>query len=135
MASQIPDSIPSSFSSPRVPQQPFAVPDAVSNSLPRVDSIRVPDVVTGTNLAEVPDWTYKKFSPFDVFHSKIGIAATTSLFSFAILSYMNPPFVQESGDNKIEIRKCSASKVYVISLCVFLFILLVPVNPMPSVSR
>lgn len=118
-----------------LPRQPFSVPDAMTGTLPPVDPIRVPDIVTGQNITDVPDWTYKKFSPFDVFHSKMGIAATTSLLSFAILCYLNPPFVQESGDNKIEIRKCSTTKIYVISLCVFLFILLVPVNPMPPVPR
>lgn len=111
--------------------QPFVVPD-VGNSIPPPPPMRVPDVVSGTSIADIPDWTYKKFSVFDIFHSKIGIAATTSILTFASLAYFNPPFVQQRGDNDIEIRKPSLRAMYVVSLATFILLMVVPVNPRPK---
>lgn len=114
--------------------QPFVVPD-VNGKLPSIDPIRVPDVVTGENVFDIPDWSYKQFSVFDIFHSKIGVSATTSILAFGILAYINPPFIQESGDNDIEIRKPSLRAMYGISFVVFLLLLLIPVTPQPLGSK
>ena len=115
---------------PPRPIQSFAVPD-INGKLPNVQPLRVPDVVSGENLQEIPDWTYKKFSVMDIFHSKLGIAATTSMITFMILIYLNPPFVQQSGENIIETKKPSLKSIYFISFAVFLFVFFVSVNPMP----
>ena len=106
-------------------QQPFIVPDSIPAVTPNVP-IRVPDVfVQDTSIGE-----YKKFGPMDIFHSKIGIAGAVSILTFAILSLVNPPFIQESnGDNRIESRKPCSKMLYIVSAIVFLFIFLVPVNP------
>lgn len=111
--------------------QPFVVPDV--GGVPNVSPLRVPDVVSGETA--VPDWTYKKFSAMDIFHSKLGISATSSILTFAILAYMNPPFVQQKGDNEIETRKPSLKAMYCISIAVFLLVLFVPINPPPLGSR
>lgn len=108
--------------------QPFIVPD-VSGTVPSIDPIRVPDVVSGE--AGIPDWTYKKFSVFDIFQSKLGVSATTSILTFALLAYFNPPFVQQRGENDIEIRKPSLQAMYGISAAVFLLLMIIPVNPRP----
>ena len=112
--------------------QPFVVPD-VSGTIPSIDPIRVPDVVSGEG--DIPDWTYKKFSVFDIFHSKIGVSATTAILSFAVLAYLNPPFVQQDGENNIEIKKPSLRAMYGISTAVFLLLMVVPVNPRPLGSK
>jgi hypothetical protein len=112
-------------------QQPFVVPD-IGSSIPPAPPIRVPDVISGESVVEIPDWTYKKFSVFDVFHSKIGVSATTAVLTFASLAYFNPPFVQQNGENDIEIRKPSLRSMYTISFVVFVLLMLVPVNPKPG---
>ena len=114
--------------------QPFIVPD-VSGTIPAIEPIRVPDVVSGESVADIPDWTYKKFSVFDIFHSKIGVSATTAILTFALLAYLNPPFVQENGENDIEIRKPSLKAMYGMSSAVFLLIMIIPVNPRPLGSK
>lgn len=110
-------------------QQPFVVPDSIPAVTQNGPTIRVPDVFTpDTSMGE--EWSYKKFGPMDIFHSKIGIAGTVSILTFAILSFVNPPFIQESnGDNRIETRKPCSKMLYTVSAIVFLFIFLVPVNP------
>lgn len=112
--------------------QPFVVPD-VDGTIPSIKPIRVPDVVSGET--DVPDWTYKKFSVFDIFHSKLGISATTSILTFAFLAYLNPPFIQQRGDNDIEIRKPSLRAMYGISAAVFLILMIIPINPRPLGSK
>lgn len=114
--------------------QPFIVPD-VNGSIPSMDPIRVPDVVSGESVADIPDWTYKKFSIFDIFHSKVGISAATSILTFAFLSYLNPPFIQQNGENNIEIKKPCIRSMYVISVAVFILLMLIPVNPRPLGSK
>lgn len=114
--------------------QPFIVPD-VTGTVPPIDPIRVPDVVSGESVADIPDWTYKKFSVFDIFHSKVGISATTSLLTFAFLSYLNPPFIQQKGGNDIEVRKPSLRAMYGISAVVFCLLMIIPVNPRPLGSK
>ena len=110
--------------------QPFVVPD-VSGNLPAIAPIRVPDAVTGESVADIPDWTYKKFSVFDIFHSKLGVSATTSVLTFAVLAYLNPPFIQQTGENDIEVRKPSLRAMYGISMAVFVLLLIIPMNPRP----
>lgn len=112
--------------------QPFVVPD-VSGTIPSIDPIRVPDVVSGEG--DIPDWTYKKFSVFDIFHSKLGVSATTAILTFAVLAYLNPPFIQQDGENDIEIKKPSLRAMYGISTAVFLLLMVVPVNPRPLGSK
>jgi len=67
--------------------------DGLSSSVPKFEPIVVPDVVNGGLIKDVEPWVYKKFSPFDIFYSRFGISATTSILSFAILCYINPVFV------------------------------------------
>lgn len=115
--------------------QPFVVPD-ISGTLPSIEPIRVPDVVSGESVADIPDWTYKKFSVFDIFHSKLGVCATTSVLTFAFLSYLNPPFIQQRRHpNDIEIRKPSLRAMYGISAAVFVLLMIIPVNPRPLGSK
>lgn len=110
--------------------QPFVVPD-INGTMPRIAPLRVPDVVSGVNVKNVPDWTYKKFSVFDIFQSKLGISATTAIATFVLLAYMNPPFIQQKGANEIETRKPSLISMYGISIAVFLILIMIPVNPRP----
>lgn len=115
-------------------QQPFVVPD-VDGRLPSTSQpLRVPDTVSGENIQSIPDWTYKKFGVFDILHSKLGIAASTAILTFVILAYVNPPFVQEKGQmaNEIQTKKPSFKAIYGISIAVFLFLFVVPVNPKPK---
>lgn len=114
--------------------QPFVVPD-VNGTIPSIEPMRVPDVVSGESVTDIPDWTYKKFSVFDIFHSKLGVSATTAILTFAFLAYLNPPFVQQSGENDIEIRKPSLRAMYGISTAVFLLLMIIPVNPRPLGSK
>lgn len=114
--------------------QPFVVPD-VGGTIPSIEPIRVPDVVSGESVTDIPDWTYKKFSVFDIFHSKLGVAATTSILTFAFLAYLNPPFIQQAGENDIEIRKPSLRSMYGISAAVFVLLMIIPVNPRPLGSK
>ena len=114
--------------------QPFVVPD-VSGTIPALDPIRVPDVVSGEAVTDIPDWTYKKFSVFDIFHSKLGVSATSAILTFALLAYLNPPFVQQKGGNDIEIKKPSLPAMYGISAAVFVLLMIIPVNPRPLGSK
>lgn len=114
--------------------QPFVVPD-ISGTIPSIEPIRVPDVVSGESVTNIPDWTYKKFSVFDIFHSKLGVCATTSVLTFAFLSYLNPPFIQQRGGNDIEIRKPSLGAMYGISGAVFVLLMIIPVSPRPLGSK
>ena len=108
---------------------PFVVPDTIPGVVPPVDPLRVPDTITAQNV-DIPEWKYTKSGPLDIFHTKIGISATVSILTFAILAYMNPPFVQEShGDNRIETKKPCVSILYIVSLIVFIFLMVVPLNP------
>lgn len=108
--------------------QPFSVPTTLSSSVPKFEPIVVPDVINGGLIKDVEPWVYKKFSPMDIFYSRFGISATTSILSFAILCYINPVFVQEDSDesNRIEKMKPSISTLYVISIIVFLIMMFVP---------
>ena len=109
--------------------QPFIVPGTDVKLPDLSESINIPNNIVGQG--DVPDWVYKKFEITDVFHSKIGIAAATSIISFSILMYLNPPFCQENGDNAIRSRKPCFPKLYMISLFVFILVLIIPVNPVP----
>lgn len=113
---------------PMAQNQPFTVPSTIVPDIPTAP-IRVPDVITGESIKSIPEWEYKKFSVFDIFHSKLGISIIASILTFAILAYVNPPFVQESGDNKIEIRKPNMSAIYTVSLIVFCILFFVPIVP------
>lgn len=113
--------------------QPFVVPDV--GTIPSIPPIRVPDNVSGENIKDIPDWTYKQFSISDVFQSKLGISCTTSIATFALLAYMNPPFVQTGGGNEIETRRPSLPALYLISGFVFMMIMILPINPRPLGSK
>lgn len=110
--------------------EPFSVPTTLTESVPKLEPIVVPDVVNGGVIKDVEPWVYKKFSPVDVIYSRFGIASITSIVSFFILSYMNPVFVQECSDenNRIERMKPCVTTLYVISVVVFLFIMFVPIQ-------
>ena len=114
--------------------QPFIVPD-INGTVPTIQPLRVPENVSGENIRDIPDWTYKKFSITDIFQSKLGISATTSLATFALLAYMNPPFIQQNGDNEIEVRKPSMPALYTLSIMVFFIMMFVPINPAPLGSK
>lgn len=93
--------------------------------------VSVPDVLSGggnSNFQPIPEWTYKRFQLTDIFYSKVGISAITSMLTFSILSITNPPFVQESNENPIEISKPSFPILYCISLIVFVIMMVVPVS-------
>lgn len=110
----------------------FVVPDSIPDLPIRTDSLRVPDTVSGPNI-KLPEWDYTNFGPFAIFHTKIGIASFASIASFGILSTLNPPFVQEShGENRIETKKPCMTILYIISLVIFIFIMIVPINPSPA---
>lgn len=72
---------------------------------------------------ELPDWSYKKFEVTDIFYSKLGIAASTGVLTFAILAYINPPFVQQNDSSKLEIQKPSIQIVGSLSALSFLIVL------------
>lgn len=108
--------------------QPFSVPSTIQPEI-ATPPIRVPDVLTSETIKPIPEWEYKQFSALDVFHSKLGISVTTSIACFALLVYLNPPFVQESGENKIEIRKPNMSAIYTISFAVFCILFFAPLIP------
>jgi len=110
----------------------FVVPDSIPVMSTPVDSLRVPDTVSGENI-KMPEWDYNNYGPFAIFHTKIGIASIASILTFGILSTLNPPFVQESrGENRIETKKPCMTILYIVSLVVFIFIMIVPVNPSPT---
>jgi len=109
-------------------QQPFAVPNTIQPEL-ATTPIRVPDAITGDGLKKIPEWEYRKLSVWDIFHTKLGISVSASLATFFVLAYLNPPFVQEKGENSIEIRKPSMCALYTISLVVFCVLFFVPVVP------
>ena len=71
----------------------------------------------------LPEWSYKKFEITDIFYSKLGIAATTGVLTFAILVYINPPFVQQNDGSKLEIQKPSIQIVGSLSALSFLIVL------------
>jgi len=112
--------------------QPFIVPGTGIGGPDITESINIPNTIVGQG--DVPDWVYKKFEITDIFHSKIGIAATTSIISFSVLMYLNPPFCQEGGDNAIRARKPCYSKLYMIALFIFILVLVIPMNPLPPKS-
>lgn len=97
-------------------------------------AVSVPTVLSSTNnnsnpkFQPIPEWTYKRFHVTDVFYSKIGISAITSLLTFSVLSITNPPFVQEKNENPIEISKPSLTVLYCISLIIFILMMVVPVS-------
>ena len=114
---------PLTASSPVV--SPPIVPDlGVSPSVP----VSVPNVLNNSKYQPIPEWTYRRFHIMDIFYSKIGISAITSLLTFSILSVTNPPFVQESNENPIEISRPSFSILYCISLVIFVIMMVVPVS-------
>lgn len=128
-----PDIVQSSVPSVQTPSQPLTAPSpqpivpdlGINNEIP----VSVPNVLsTPSQFQSIPEWTYKRFHVMDVFHSKVGISAMTSLLTFSILSIINPPFVQESGDNPIEISKPSFPILYCISLVIFIMMMVVPVT-------
>ncbi|AAR26846.1 FirrV-1-A22 [Feldmannia irregularis virus a] len=74
---------------------------------------------------QLSDWSYKKFEFTDIFHSKMGIAVTTSVLTFGILAYINPPFVQENNGSKLQIHRPSIHKIgslSAVSFCILLFV-------------
>lgn len=109
-------------------KQPFIVPSTIVPEMP-TPTIRVPDVITGESIKSIPEWEYRKFSVWDIFHSKLGISTAASILTFAVLVHGNPPFVQEGGENKIEIRKPNMTAIYTISLIVFCVLFFVPIIP------
>ncbi len=110
--------------------QPFTVPSTIVQEIPRnTPVIRIPDTISGDNVKSIPEWQYKPFTVTDIFHSKIGISIITSIIVFSVLVHMNPPFVQEKGESKIEIRKPNMNTVYTITLVVFCGMLFIPVVP------
>ena len=111
--------------------QPFSVPSTLQPELV-TPKIPVPDVITGENLKEIPAWEYKQWSIFDFLHTKLGIAIITSIATFGILAYQNPPFVQEKTENTIETGKPSMSAIYTASFAVFLVVYLLPLVPRSS---
>lgn len=115
-------------------QQPFAVPSTIQPELASTP-IRVPDAITGDSLKKIPEWEYKKLSVWDIFHTKLGISVSASLVTFFVLAYLNPPFVQEKGDNSIEIGKPSMRALYTISIVVFFVLFFVPVVPKSAGGR
>lgn len=90
-------------------------------------TVPLPNIIPNEQYQEIPAWTYRKFQLTDLFYSKVGISAGTSLVTFSILSVLNPPFVQEKSENPIEINKPSFTVLYCISLVVFIFMMVVPV--------
>jgi hypothetical protein len=91
--------------------------------------VSVPNVLSGnTQFQPIPEWTYRRFHVTDVFYSKVGISAMTSLLTFSVLSITNPPFVQEANDNPIEISRPSLPVLYCISLLIFVLMMVVPVS-------
>lgn len=117
-------------STPTVPVTPTLVPDLGI----KTPTVQVPNVLspvqgaTGGTYQSIPEWTYKRFQLTDIFYSKIGISAITSLLTFSILSVTNPPFVQESNENPIEISKPSLSVLYCISFVIFVMMMIIPVG-------
>ena len=108
------------------PVQTPIVPDL---GIPNKPIVSVPDVLSNPGQFQaIPEWTYKRFRVMDVFYSKVGISAMTSLVTFSILSIVNPPFVQEKGDNPVEISKPSFPILYCISLIIFIIMMVVPVS-------
>lgn len=108
--------------------QPFSVPSTIQPEI-SVPPIRVPDVITGESIKPIPEWEYRELSVWDIFHTKLGISIAASTLTFSILVYLNPPFVQERGESKIEIRKPSMSAIYTISFVVFCILFFVPLVP------
>jgi len=91
--------------------------------------VSVPTVLSNNpKFQPIPEWTYKRFQITDIFYSRVGISAITSLLTFSILSVTNPPFVQENNDNPIEISKPSLPVLYCISLVIFILMMVVPVS-------
>ena len=86
-----------------------------------------PITATANNPAnKLPEWSYKEFEVKDLLHSKIGIATTTGVLTFAILAYVNPPFVQEHGNGStLQIQKPSVHKIGSLSAICFFIILFV----------
>jgi hypothetical protein len=129
MDSLVQPSAPSAPSVPSLAATPSAqiiIPDlGVANNA----SVSVPNVLSNSSQFQaIPEWTYKRFHLMDVFYSKIGISAMTSLLTFSVLSIINPPFVQEKGENPIEISKPSFPILYCISLVIFIMMMVVPVS-------
>lgn len=108
--------------------QPFAVPSTIQPEI-STPSLRVPELMTGEGIKTIPDWEYRQLSVWDILHTKLGISVATSTLTFGLLVYLNPPFVQEQGDNKIEIRKPSMSAIYSIAFVVFCVVFFVPLVP------
>ena len=121
-------------SSPTSPITPVSSPSPTAPIVPDlgVDSSRsvfVPTVLSNNaHFQPIPEWTYKRFHLTDIFYSKVGISAITSLLTFSVLSITNPPFVQETNDNPIEISKPSLPVLYCISLVIFILMMVVPVS-------
>ena len=122
---------------PIAPVSPVAPVAPVSPVVPIVpdlgvktsSTVSVPNVLSSNpNFQPIPEWTYKRFQVTDIFYSKVGISAITSLLTFSVLSITNPPFVQESNDNPIEISKPSLPVLYCISLIIFILMMVVPVS-------
>ena len=105
--------------------QPFSVPSTLQPEI-AMPSIAVPDVRTGESIKDIPAWEYKKWNILDFLHTKFGISIATSMITFAVLAYLNPPFIQESADNAIEIGKPSMPAIYAVSFVVFLTMYLLP---------
>lgn len=130
----IPSSVPQVVS-PSVPLTPLTTPSVpiIPNLGIENTPLTVPTVLDKLpgqkqSFQPVAEWEYKRFKLSDIFYSKLGIATITSLSSFAILSTINPPFVQEHSDNPIEINRPSFTILYSISLVVFIIMMVVPVS-------
>jgi len=129
ISSPVDTALPSAPVAPSVsPSAPVApiVPDLGVNT---PSPVAVPTILSNNSKFQpIPEWTYKRFQISDIFYSRVGISAITSLLTFSILSVTNPPFVQERNDNPIEISKPSLPVLYCISLVIFILMMVVPVS-------
>jgi hypothetical protein len=114
-------SAPSAPSAPRI-EPNLVVPTYVGNRLTSID----PAAAAYGTVPSQDGWTYRKFQFTDVFFSKIGISALTSLASFAVLTTINPPFVQSKSENEIESGKTNFLTIYIISALVFVLMMVLP---------
>jgi hypothetical protein len=71
-------------------------------------------------------YVYNKFNIFDLFQSRVGIAAITSVLTFSALVTISPPFVQERPSNEIESPPTNYVVVYIMSVLVFFVMMLLP---------
>jgi hypothetical protein len=70
----------------------------------------------------------KKFEMGDIFQCKIGISIITFVVTYGLLTILNPPFVNCSGEkeDRIEIQKPNLTRITYIALIVSVILLLIP---------